>query len=288
MTHRLHHYVPVFLLKQWGSSEAPGTRFCWRHGRVVPEPKGPRQVCFEEHLYSFDAGNGEFDVAVERDYWGPEVDDPAARVLPKLVTLGAAALTDAERCVWSRFLVGQMIRVPGSVRHIRSRGAEIWTRDVNSAPSEPEGMPEGASDEDELAPRYLAWARRFRPESPNDLGVLTIPALVESPALNARCLASTWEVRAVPKSPVRLLIGDAPLIYLGQLDSDFLLILPIGPAHVFCAYTSSGAREYLARISDLGLVRLVNRESCERAVKWVYGADPSLLALVSRRLRKLT
>ncbi|MCH8180540.1 MAG: DUF4238 domain-containing protein [Proteobacteria bacterium] len=285
MSHTRHHYVPVFLLEKWGSPKNPGTRFCWRNGRLLEEPKGPRQVCFEEHLYSFDAGNDVLDVAVERDFWGPQVDDPAARVLSKMVTRGAASLTEGDRLIWSRFLVGQLLRVPHVVRHMRKRGEQIWARVHSTDVDATEQTSEGVEDNEELEQRYLAWACRLNPETPGDLGVLTMPALVESSVLNPPCLAANWVVRSVVKSPVRLLIGDAPLIYLGRLDRDFLLLLPIGPAHLFCAYTSPVARDCLSRISDLGLVRLVNRETCERAVQWVYGSDPSLRALVSRRLR---
>jgi hypothetical protein len=146
MSHTRHHYVPVFLLEKWGSSKNPGVRFCWRNGRLLEEPKGPRQVCFEEHLYSFEAGNGQLDVAVERDYWGPEVDDPSARVLSNMVARGVASLTEGDRLIWSRFLVGQLLRVPHVVRYMRERGEQIWARVRSTDAVVPEHATDGVED----------------------------------------------------------------------------------------------------------------------------------------------
>ncbi|NBD20881.1 DUF4238 domain-containing protein [Aquabacterium fontiphilum] len=285
MTHKRHHYVPVFLLRGWAGPDGAGIRFCWRNGGVKAEECSPRSVCFQEHLYSVRSSAGEMDASIERDFWGPSVDDPAALVHAKMLTEGVCPLTAHEREVWSRFLVAQLLRVPRAVSYIRARGVDIL-KGVSASDGGHRPLPDG--EVEELGPWGLTWAEMLNPLSPEDLGVLTLPSLVYSDVLNAPCLAARWEVRDLSRSPVRLVLGDVPLFYAGRLDRDFLLVLPLGPHSVFCAYSSPATQERLARVTDHGLVKLINRQTCEQAALWVYGADSSLRPLVERRLRRPT
>ena len=134
-THAEHHFVPRFLLEQWHTP--PDTRlssFRWAGTNLVSHRYKAKSVAKERHLYSLSRSSGEPDFQLEKNFWGPQVDDPAAVVHAKLLREGLDALGREDRIIWARFLVGLMLRTPGMVSRIRERGRQVLSAGLDDAP----------------------------------------------------------------------------------------------------------------------------------------------------------
>ena len=137
-THGNHHYVPAFLLRQWQAMETGKLReFSWGgDGRLLISERSAKRVANLRHLYSARRSEDQPDSALERDYLGPHVDDPAAVVHDQMLKTGLQGFDEDQARIWSRFLVAQMLRVPAMVERARQRGNEILRATLDVAPEE--------------------------------------------------------------------------------------------------------------------------------------------------------
>lgn len=125
-THVEHHYVPRFLLEQWHTKpDDKLTCFKWAHGRMVNNRLKAKSVAKERHLYSMERSRLQPNVQIEKEFWGPHIDEPAAIVHAKMLSPAVSGLSSEDRKAWSTFLVSLMLRAPSMMLHIRKRGREI-------------------------------------------------------------------------------------------------------------------------------------------------------------------
>jgi Protein of unknown function (DUF4238) len=52
-TPREHHFIPAFLLKQWGGQNGKLIEYTIKHGKLIAKPVGPHSTGYEVDLYAF-------------------------------------------------------------------------------------------------------------------------------------------------------------------------------------------------------------------------------------------
>lgn len=117
------------------------------------------------------------DNKLEREFMGPRVDDPAAIAYQVMLNGDIEALNEQHRRDWVRFLVCQMIRTPKMVTRVRLRGREILMRGdepVAAAVLQP-GEPQVP---------LAQWLKEHEPGLFDDLGIDTLPHIINSQLLN--------------------------------------------------------------------------------------------------------
>jgi hypothetical protein len=251
----------------------------WVNDKVLPSRCKAGSVARLEHLYSTEIESQEPDTRVEREFMGPKVDDPAARALNTLLTSGVTSLSDSQREDWARFLVCQMIRVPGMVAHIRLRGREILMEDM-----EPDFV-ESIQHSEHKQP-LSQYVLQHAPSLFDDLGIMTLPHIVRSSKLNQVFLDAHWMLKSVRRARFDLLIGDKPLIYEGQMNNDFLFALPVTPNMVFFTFNSLLTGTTLKSLTDTGAVCNLNRQSVVQANASVFSTGDGQISFVAKYLRK--
>lgn len=281
MAHDNHHFVPAFLLREWEAGEDKKlTSFRWSRGAVVDSRFKAKSVAKQRHLYSTTTDEGRPDNKLERDFMGPVVDEPAAIAHRVMLTHGIDALTEAQWRDWARFLVCQMMRVPKMVAHVRLRGREILMR--GDEPVAADALQPG-----EPQVSLANWLLEHKPTLFDDLGIDTLPYIVQSKLLNGVFLGATWTIRQLKWAKHNYVISDTPLVYEGQMNSDFLFALPLAPTVLFAAYSNEAVTgKNLDGASHNKLVVTMNRTQANQADTFIFATDSKQRALVTRYLRK--
>jgi hypothetical protein len=222
-------------------------------------------------------------VSAERDFLGPHVDDPAAKVHKKILAKGVRSLDLQDRAVWSRFLVAQLLRIPRMVEHMRGRGREILRRQLQEAPDEYEAARGDAAEES-----LYEWALKNSPDIFDDLAIQTLPSLVQSEVLNGVCLGQgvSWATRQLHGSVHELLIGDSPLVVVGTFTTSYLACLPLGPRMAFFAFNNPSTWEGAMARSESDVTRDINWSTVQQADTYVYARTVAQFGFIERHLKK--
>lgn len=282
MSHRQHHFVPRFLLEQWCSGDLGKlVSFRYANGRLIHSPCSPKAVGKLQDLYSIQRSAGEPNVVVEKDFFGPQVDDPAAVVHQKMLAQGVSCLTIEDKKKWSPFLISLMLRVPRMVKRIRERGREVLGAGLDETPDEYAEV-----RGDNPAPTLRKWVEATNPDILDDLGIMTLPHLVFSERLNLPVLNVTWGIRSVEPARHNLLIGDHPLILVGAFEREFLLAIPIAPRKLFFAYNDPASFGKMLEFGVDELVKRANVSTVEAAERYVFATSASQESFVKKYLRK--
>ncbi|MEW5903904.1 MAG: DUF4238 domain-containing protein [Pseudomonadota bacterium] len=281
-THIEHHYVPRFLLKQWHTRpDDKLTSFRWEHGQLISDRYKAKSVAKEPHLYSMERSQTVPNVKVEKEFWGPHIDDPAALVHAKMLNKGINGLNLEDKKAWSPFLVSLMLRGPTMIHHIRERGRDTLLESLDKDPDEFLAI---RGDEPEATLRE--WVEKHMPDVLDDLGVMSLPELAFSEKLNLALLNVTWGIRSVHAARFDLLIGDRPLIVGGTFETSFLVALPISPTKIFFALNNE---ETLANMKDRDhdeFVRLANLSTVVDAERYVFATNTRQEQFVKKFLRE--
>lgn len=280
-SHAEHHFVPRFLLEKWHTApDEKLTSFRWANGQLTSHRYKAKSVAKERHLYSMGRSGAVPDTRVEKEFWGPHIDDPASVVHAKILAEGVASLNDNEKKDWSPFLVSMMLRGPAMIAHMRQRGRTILAEGLDANPDD---YLEVRADAPEATLRE--WIERHAPDVLDDLGVMALPELAFSERLNHAVLNSRWATRSVDGSRFNLLISDKPIIQGGKLESSFLLALPISPTRVFLAFNNEKTFENLSLVGRDEFVRTTNYSTVTAADRYVFGTNRSQEAFVRKFLR---
>jgi len=115
---------------------------------------------------------------------------------------------------------------------------------------------------------------------------MALPDLTFSARLNLAILNVTWAIRRVHPARFNLLIGDAPLLVAGSLETRFLVALPIAPAKLFFAFNDDKTFENIRGQSHNDFVKATNVSTVAAAKRYVYATDTVQQRLVAKLLRK--
>lgn len=280
MAHDEHHFVPAFLLREWQTGEDDKlTSLRWARGAVVANRYKAKSVAKRPHLYSTGMAEGLPNNKLEREFLGPKVDDPAAIAHQVMLKEGIEALNEQHWRDWARFLVCQMIRTPKMVTHVRLRGREILMRGDEPVAAD---VLEPGQPQVPLA----QWLEENKPGLFDDLGIDTLPYIVNSKLLNDVFLEATWATREIKHARFDFLVGDTPLVYEGKMNSNFLFALPLSPRKLFMAYSDAQTGENVKNTKADTVAINFNRQQADQADSYVFSTNDKQRAVVVRYLRK--
>lgn len=272
-THAEQHYVPEFLLKAWHSEKDNKlVQYKWVPQKLDIQHYSAKAVAKERHLYSTTLPTGERDTRIEKDYLGPEIDNKAAPVLQRILTGGVEGLDGEQREIWVRFLVAQMVRVPSMIQHFAEFARREFAKGIDAIVRQP-----GRS-------KFGSYAEEHAPYAGANAAVEMLEDVIESDRLCGALLDTSWHAHRLRWSKVDLLIGDRPLLQVGPMAENFLIVLPISPRVLFCAASHEGTLEKMKSSDHTGVAKTLNKDSAMKASKYVYATDVSQTAVVERYL----
>ncbi len=139
-SHVQHHFVPRFLLQQWAGPDGKLNVFRWHEDQLLRSRRSPRSVGKLPHLYSTMRSSAVPDVRMEREYFGPKMDDIAAPIHRQILATGLRSLSREQELNWSRFLLAQMVRTPSAVEFARMLARRFPREGLQAQPAVP-GVP---------------------------------------------------------------------------------------------------------------------------------------------------
>ncbi|SDA53974.1 Protein of unknown function [Janthinobacterium sp. 344] len=284
-SHRNHHFVPQFLLKNWTGADNKLTYFNWRPDGVLHNDRcGTRGTGAKEHLYSLRQPSGDMNTEIEVDVFGKVVDVPGSNVHRRLLDGKLNELTADERKAWSNFLVAQMIRVPSMIQFFIDRGRQLMLRDIEGIePPEYIGIP--LESQEQSLQEYLqsdgAWLL-------DNESLCALRTIIESRVLNSVFLDATWAVCNVSNANLDLVIGDRPLLHEGRMSEQYLFMLPLSPTIGFVATNALHVSQNLAAEKARDLVTTFNKEATQVADTHIYATNRRHEPMIVRYLRKPT
>ena len=280
-THIEHHYVPRFLLEQWHTPpDDKLTSFRRVHGQLISHRYKAKSVAKERHLYSMERSQTVPNVKVEKEFWGPHIDDPAAIVHAKMLSKGITGLSLDDKIAWSPFLVSLMLRGPTMIRHIRGRGRDKLSASLHK--DRDEFLAIRGNDPEAT---FQEWVKNHMPDVFDDLGVMTLPELAFSERLNLALLDVKWGIRSVLPAKFDLLIGDRPLIVGGTFETSFIVVLPISPTKIFFAFNKEETLNNMKGLDNDEFVRPANLSTVVSAERYVFATNTRQEQFVQKFLR---
>ena len=280
MAHDEHHFVPAFLLREWQTGEDDKlTSLRWAKGAVVANRYKAKSVAKQRHLYSTGLAERRPDNKLEREFMGPRVDNPAAIAHQVMLKEGIEALNEQHWRDWARFLVCQMMRTPKMVTHVRLRGREILMRGDEPVAAD-------VLEPEEPQVPLAQWLEEHKPGLFDDLGIVTLPYIVNSELLNGIFLEATWATRNIEHARFDFLVSDTPLVYEGKMNSNFLFALPLSPRKLFMAYSDAQTGENVKKTKADAVAITFNRAQADQADSYVFSTNDKQRAVVVRYLRK--
>ena len=120
-----HHYVPVFYLKKWLTSDGKLVEFSRPYRDVIERRKYPRATGFVDGLYLIDNLPDHLQAWVEQVFL-QKVDSDAARARDALLVRGVRSLTRLEKSNWIRFLLSLLHRRPEKIGYLH----QLWAAKI--------------------------------------------------------------------------------------------------------------------------------------------------------------
>ena len=276
-----HHYVSQFILERWASN-GQLSAFSWNPNaqRVINDPVSVKNACQIRNL------NAPYGVPRAQsnkveDIFTQQIDTPAARALAVILSDGVDRLTDEQRISWARFIVAFAVRTPETLRKM----GPIETRNgLEVARNRAKGPADSEAIVTKLIEENMSSIERNMP-----LGI-AVELSLDMEKIYA-VAAMDWWVRRFEKR--KILLGDRPLLAKPRMpypcgiplnNQSCLIALPIAPDAIFFASGNNKNRAETRKMSPNRLIRLVNDETISCADKYVYSADSSMAALITKRL----
>jgi hypothetical protein len=95
-----------------------------------------------------------------------------------------------------------------------------------------------------------------------------------------------WGVINVSAASHRLLTSDRPVILSKPKEPDGSVVMPISPTKLFVAVNDTRWLEYLRRRRPRDIVGPVNKQTVERARRYVWAQDSSQEAFIGKHMGK--
>ena len=274
-THVSHHYVPDCLLRNWHSPTHPKKllQYEWTPRDLDIREYTAKSVAKLNHLYSRKSADGELDVSIEKNYFGPIIDSPAAMVMSKILSNGVSSLNETQRLTWAYFLVAQMVRVPSMLEEFRERAEEDFEQGIDEV-----SIRSGRTSFREYAENYKATAA-------HNVSVEMLPDVIRDPRLSTCLLRASWRSIDLKSGGIGLLMGDRPLLRVGPLKGNFLFTLPLSPTTVFCVASYDGSLQKMLDENPKVLAKTLNKDTVVKAERYVYAQDRSNTILIRKYLK---
>ena len=277
-----HHYLPVFYLRQWCNAAGKVVRYYRPHRAVVASPITPENTGYEPALYSLDGYPSEHRQAIEKQFFGPIIDEPASRTLAVLLERKPEKLTPEHRIAWTRFLMAMRIRNPEMVAQI---SGEAMRRAEEALLRDPEQYLAAKRPYD--PPTLLEWARKYAAPRLENSGKLLLPALAQSEKIGNAIIGMRWATLDLSASAVDLLTSDSPFVMTHGLgDQRCVVAFPLSPRLAFFATHDPAQERRICGHALEHIAKSLNESVVSQAARHVYGTSASHLRFVENRLRR--
>jgi hypothetical protein len=275
-----HHYVGQFLLEGWSGVDGKLCVYAHKGGRVVCDRHTPKHTAYEMNLYTIEAFAETDRQVVEKVVMNKMVDEPASRILKRLLAGELHQLDSHDRTVWVRFMFAQWLRSPEAIANVRKLGADVLRANLDANPEEYLAV---RGDAPEKTAREWLEAR-----IPGHEEVLTmarmLPMAIDNEVPGQVIINMRWDVIDLHGAGVDLLTSDRPVTrFQGIASPDACIMIPLDPHRLFIA----SHRDLGFRRHDVTKLAMAANESTMRAAKaHVYGTGPHHKQLVEEQLGK--
>lgn len=276
--HDQHHYNPRFWLNAWRTPpDGLLSKFFWDHGKFVHDRRSSKSIACVDGLYAL-RGGGDRN-KLERDFFGKEIDNPGAVAFEAILKHGIDKLTDPQVWALAKFVGMQILRSPKAIENARKNGRDIVRKMLEKqGPGEVRGLPSGQSLAEYVEARY---SHLF-----DNVGPLSLPIVANSARFIGKIRDAHLMTLRVPYVTLGFLIGDYPVIYDGSMNAEFAIAFPLSPHDLFLAASNERIGQYMASISPLELIDLINQRMVEQAQQFVCGVHESQTAFVEQHLKQ--
>ena len=271
-----HHYLPEFYLSAW-CTDGKLERYLNRNGTIHTRRFTSGQVGYREDLYRLLSATVADRTIIERHHF-EQLDNAAARVVARLNRDIAPILSEADKEIIARFMISLPARNPWGIAVGQKISRETYGLALSDETDARDlGLPENRT----------IW-KQINDENPHFVADSTLMQMIEvstDEKLIDRFARMHWAVFDVGDAPIDLIVGDHAFLGHGNLKEDGtgnIATIPLGPKKfVMC---SGLVRKALPPIQ---MVKIMNRQSAERAAEHFYATDRKHLALAKARLRPL-
>jgi hypothetical protein len=281
MSHPInHHYLPVFYLRQWRNANGKVIRYHRPYKDVVASPIAPNNTGYEPGLYTLHGYPPERAQAIETEFMGPHVDEPASRALKILVARDFSGMTDEMRVAWTRFLMAVRLRDPHALTEQSTLARNLLKDDLLVDPEYQ------SLRKDTDPPNAYEWVQKEHPRFLENIGKLFLTRMINHQKIGDHIINMCWARIDLSASAVSLLTGDRPFIAThGLADARCILAFPLSPRFLFIATNNP---QLVQQVLDRGfthIAKAANANTVGQAIKHVYGSSGSHLEFVEKRLR---
>ncbi len=280
-TPKKHHYLPVFLLRNWAATDGKLVEFSKPYGdRVRPKRVFPQQTAYVENLYTLRGFPVEIAAQVEQ-YFLQAVDSGAANVLRKLVSgITKEDLSSSEISAWSRFMISLMLRMPEDLEILRQR----WREKLNEISLEHRILPPRTAGE--TAHDLFSHAVANPPDAEIDEMVFNIFIdLLNSEITGSQLCNMHWGIVRFADLKHQLYLSDRPIVRLFALSAiNGALFVPLSPTSLLMLTNREvDLRKYLS-MNSLVHLKDANRLIVSQASKYSYAPSDSCLRFMENHL----
>lgn len=254
-----HHYVPKFHLNRWKGDN--GMFLVYRKnvtGSVDPQDKHPSQICFKDNLYTLNLTLLE---DIEPDFIENElakVDDAAAKVLVKMLTLSSvASLSDDEKKTWAIYVNSLLQRHPKRLADLDSMIDGLMQNLLKDMKSDTE-----ADDLDVF--RDCNYGK-------NQVRHTLLRVIKDTEVIDS-FVSSRWSVINVSGLPYRLILTDSPVVTIGKADNLGLIALAISPDLMWAAFPKHFEDDDIAEVVKY-LVMVYNAAQIAKRPELIISRD---------------
>ena len=275
-----HHYIPVFYLSRWAvQSDNQLCQFSRPFNKVVPKRKHPSATGYLDRLYELDGLEGDLAQQVESKFFSP-VDSAAADALSLMEQQGNRAVwNQRRRSAWSRFLHSMLLRTPEDLETFKASWRSLM---LNDKTDEWEARYEEIKQPgDKLT--FREFVAGISEESHNRSAMHALMGMIDNPRLGLKINNMPWWVIDTDPDDHPLLTSDRPVIRTNGLNApNGHIALPIGPYRIFVVAKDQQTLNVIRSANIRQIVREVNRQVCDYAVKYVYGIDDRHIDFVKK------
>ncbi|MBS7698691.1 MULTISPECIES: DUF4238 domain-containing protein [unclassified Chelatococcus] len=276
-----HHFVPAFYLRRWANKDGKLVEFSKPYGdQVKAKRRHPEETGFDAHVYNVRTDSGDIVLCLENDFF-KELDTLASDALRLIEDDFHKTSSNYKlRSAWSRFILSMISRHPEDVTEMGNRWLDRML-DVSDKFQIEYSAERSPTDPGE----FREWIAGLE-KSEHARHALELQAeMIDSPVLGTILNDMEWSVIETTGAAHPLLTSDRPVSRVGALTSrDALIVLPIGPSRFFVATNDARHGRSIRQLGASGKVRDLNRETVQRAVRFVYGPDDAQLVFVQRHM----
>ncbi|MCJ8139577.1 DUF4238 domain-containing protein [Falsirhodobacter halotolerans] len=275
-----HHYIPSFYLSRWATgTDGKLCQYSRPYDRIVPKRKYPSATGFAEKLYELRGLNNDLANEIETKFFSP-VDNAAADALKLIEEQGNRTRWDSRcRTGWSMFLHSLLLRAPEDIAAFKDTWRYLLLSDDLGRWEERYQEIRKAED-----PKSFYEHLSNQSSDVHDRSAMSALVHIMDGGKVAHAIYNMiWHIIDISGADFDFLTSDRPIIRTnGLLVEGGHLALPIGPRRLFVAARDKAALRPILAMSHRQLVRECNRQVCDYAVRFVYGADDSQLDFVSK------